>query len=159
MDLSTRKKTLRMFTNGMYVMTSHSGDQYGASTVSWISQASFKPALVMAAVRRDSNLYRCLSESCIAAIHILGSDQQDIAQKFFSPTQVCGRMLNGEPFSENNGNAPTLDNLAAYVQCRVVEILDHLGDHSLVVMEVTEVTCRKLVPPLTIRESPWEYGG
>jgi flavin reductase (DIM6/NTAB) family NADH-FMN oxidoreductase RutF len=97
--------------------------------------------------------------SRIAAIHIQGSDQQGIAQKFFSPTQVCEGMLNGEPFSEDNGNVPTLDNLPAYVQCRVVEIFDHLGDHSLVVMEAIEVACRKQAPPLTIRESPWEYGG
>ncbi|MBI3668708.1 MAG: flavin reductase, partial [Acidobacteria bacterium] len=32
MDLATRKKTLRMFTNGMYIMTSRSGDRYGAAT-------------------------------------------------------------------------------------------------------------------------------
>ncbi|MBI3668543.1 MAG: flavin reductase family protein, partial [Acidobacteria bacterium] len=111
------------------------------------------------AIRRDSNVYRCLSESRIAVIHILGSDQQAIAQKFFAPSQICGRLFNGEPFTESNGSAPILDNLPAYVECKVVEILDHLGDHSIVVMEVVQAACRKQVRPLTIGESPWEYGG
>jgi flavin reductase (DIM6/NTAB) family NADH-FMN oxidoreductase RutF len=71
MDAQTRKKTLRMLSNGVYVLTSRSEDRYGAATVSWISQVSFKPPLIMAAVRRESNVFRCLAESRIAALHIV----------------------------------------------------------------------------------------
>ena len=71
MDASIRKKTLRMLSNGIYIVTSSSGARHGAATVTWLSQASFTPPLVMAALRRDSNVFRCLTESGFAVVHIL----------------------------------------------------------------------------------------
>lgn len=56
MDVPIRKRTLRLLSNGIYVVTSSSGAAYGAATVTWLSQASFKPPLVMAAIRPDSGL-------------------------------------------------------------------------------------------------------
>jgi flavin reductase (DIM6/NTAB) family NADH-FMN oxidoreductase RutF len=52
-----------------------------------------------------------------------------------------------------------LQNLAAYVECRIKRILEGEGDHAIVVMEVLDAECRAAVQPLTIRDSPWEYGG
>ena len=68
MDTGTRKKTLRLLSNGVYVLTSRSEDRYGAATVSWVSQASFKPPLIMVAVRRESNVFGCLAESRAAVL-------------------------------------------------------------------------------------------
>ena len=159
MEKKTRQKTLRMLSNGMYIMTSRSGSSYGAATVTWVSQASFKPPLVVAAVRKDSNVFECLSESRIAAIHILGTGQEDLARKFFSTTQESPNAINGEPFTEGKTSAPILDNVPAYIECRVRQIVDNRGDHAVVIMEVVEAECREQVQPLTIAESPWEYGG
>lgn len=159
MDPKARKQTLRMLSNGMYVMTSRHGDHYGAATVTWVSQASFKPPLIMAAVRTDSNVFKCMVGSRIAAIHIVGSHQQDLARKFFSPTAPGGGRINGEPISEGVTSAPILHNLPAYLECRVLQILDGVGDHAVVILEVVEAACREEVRPLTIAESPWEYGG
>src|SRR3954470_10260973 len=117
MDPTTRKKTLRLLTNGMYVMTSRDGEHYGAATVTWVSQASFKPPLIMAAVRNNSNVFECLSRSGFAAIHILQNDQQEMAQKFFSPTKAESGLLNGEPFTEGMGGVPLLRNTHAHVEC------------------------------------------
>ena len=86
MDSTTRKRALRMLSHGVYVLTSRSEDRYGAATVTWVSQASFKPPLVMAAVRRDSNVFRCLEKSGKAVLHIVGIGQQEIARRFFFPT-------------------------------------------------------------------------
>lgn len=144
MDPRARKKTLRMLSNGMYVITSRSGDHYGAATVTWVSRASFK--------------FQCLRDSRVAAIHILGCDQQDMAQRFFSPTWTEPGAINGEPFTEGKTSAPILLDAPAYLECRVHQIIDG-GDHAIVIMEAVEAECRQPVRPLTIRESPWEYGG
>ncbi len=37
MDAQTRKKTLRMLSNGVYVLTARREDRYGAATVTWVS--------------------------------------------------------------------------------------------------------------------------
>lgn len=159
MDPKTKQKTLRLLSNGMYVLTSRSGDRLGVATITWVSQASFKPPLLMAAVRRDSNVFRCLSQSRVAALHVLGADQKQLAQKFFSPTRGAQGELNGEPFFEGKTSAPILKNLPAYLECKVVDIHEEYGDHAIVILEVVEASFDPTVKPLTIADSPWEYGG
>ncbi|MBI4271496.1 MAG: flavin reductase family protein [Candidatus Rokubacteria bacterium] len=154
-----KRRTLRMLSNGLYVITSRAGARHGAATVTWVSQASFRPPLLMAALRPESNVFQCLRESGLAAVHILGRDQQDLAQKFFAPTRAGEGLLNGEPFVEGTTSAPVLRNAPAYLECRVRHIIDAAGDHAIVIMEVTDAACRDAVRTLTIAESPWEYGG
>jgi flavin reductase (DIM6/NTAB) family NADH-FMN oxidoreductase RutF len=159
MDPKTKQKTLRLLTNGIYILTSRVGDSFGAATITWVSQASFRPPLLMAAVRTESSVFRCLAESRIAALHVVGKHQKQIAQKFFSPTRGGSTDLNGEPFFEGTTSAPILQNLPAYVECRVVDIREEYGDHALVVLEVVEAVLLADVEPLTVPDSPWEYGG
>ncbi len=159
MDPQIRKKTLRMLSNGVYVLTARHGDSYGGATVTWVSQASFKPPLLMAAIRKESSVFRCFQESGAAALHIVGRGQEDLAQRFFAPTRVSDGCMNGEPFAEGKTSAPILRNAPAYVECSVRRIVDTGGDHTIVVLEVLEAEHLRPVQPLTIAESPWEYGG
>jgi len=159
MNATNRKKTLRMLSNGLYVLTSSSGERYGAATVSWVSQASFSPPLLMAAVRPDSNVFACLRESGVAVLHIVGRGQEEMARRFFAPTRADDGGINGEPYQRGVTRAPILRQAPAYVECKVRNIFSGLGDHALVVLEVVDAECRAPVRPLTIAESPWEYGG
>jgi flavin reductase (DIM6/NTAB) family NADH-FMN oxidoreductase RutF len=158
-DAKVRQKTLRMLSNGVYVMTSRSEGRLGAATVSWVSQASFRPPLLMAAVRRQSKVFQCMAERRIAALHIVGDSQQEIARRFFFPTQTGCGTINGEPFAEGATAAPILANLPAHVECRVERIVDTDGDHAVVILRVLTAECPVQLRPLTIAESPWEYGG
>jgi flavin reductase (DIM6/NTAB) family NADH-FMN oxidoreductase RutF len=159
MDVATRRKTLRLLSNGVYIITARDGDDFGAATVTWLSQASFKPPLLMAAVRADSNVFKCLSRSGAAAVHIVDRSQQEIAQRFFTPTCTAAGSINGEPFRGGKTAAPILENMGAYLECRLKRIMEGEGDHAIVLLEVKEAECHATVSPLTIRESPWEYGG
>jgi flavin reductase (DIM6/NTAB) family NADH-FMN oxidoreductase RutF len=159
MDAKAKKETLRLLTNGVYVLTSRNGDDYGAATVTWVSQVSFQPPLVMGALRKDGNVFRCLQASGVAVLHIVGSDQQDIAQKFFSTTKESNGLLNGEPFIEGKTFAPVLKNLSAYLECKLVDTCEDYGDHAIVILEVVEAGNRGTVVPLVVNDSPWKYGG
>ena len=159
MDARAKKETLRLLTNGVYVLTSRNGDDYGVATVTWVSQVSFQPPLVMAALRKDGNVFRCLRESGVAALHIVGSDQQDLAQKFFSTTKESNGLLNGEPFIEGKNFAPVLKNLRAYLECKLVDTCEDYGDHAIVILEVVEAVNHGTVVPLVVSDSPWKYGG
>ncbi len=160
MDPKTKQKTLRLLTNGMYVLTSRgSNGQLGAATVTWASQASFKPPLLMVAIRKGSNVFQCLRESRVAALHVLAKNQRDVAQKFFSAPRSSGATLNGEPFFEGKTSAPILKNLPAYIECRVLDIREEYGDHAIVILEVVEVELTDRLDPPTVSDSPWEYGG
>ena len=159
MDPAVRRKTLRMLSNGVYVLTSRNDDRYGAATVTWVSQASFKPPMLMAAVRRDSNVFKCMERSRSAALHIVGDGQQEIARRFFFTTCAEAGMINGEPFSQGRTVAPILSSLAAHVECRVDQIIETEGDHAVVILRVVEAECREPVRPLTVAQTSWEYGG
>ena len=158
-DAQARRRALRLVTNGMFVMTARDGDHYGVATLTWLSQASFKPPLLMVGVRPASNVFQCLTRSGFAAVHVLGADQQEVALKFFSPTQVTDGQINGEPFTDGVTGAPLFPRLRAWVECRVVRIVDAGGDHAVVIMEVVEAKCPGSFEPLTVAASPWVYGG
>ena len=49
-DLGAKRQALQMLQNGMFVMTSGSGSRHYAATVTWVSQASFKPLLITSGV-------------------------------------------------------------------------------------------------------------
>jgi flavin reductase (DIM6/NTAB) family NADH-FMN oxidoreductase RutF len=100
MNVTDKKHTLRLFTHGVYIPTSRRDDSFGAATVTWVSQASFNPSLLMVAVRPTSAVFRSLAKSSVAALHVLSNDQCDIAKKFFAPTAVQNDTINGEPFHE-----------------------------------------------------------
>lgn len=159
MDNGTKKRTLQKLHYGMYVMTSRSGAQCCAATVTWLSQASFHPPLVMAAVRRGSHLFKCLSESGIAVINILAQARLDVARKFFSGAQSTGESFDDEPFTAGTNSAPVLQSACAFMECRVCRMLDSVGDHAVVIMEVMEAQCREDAQPLTVAELPWKYAG
>jgi flavin reductase (DIM6/NTAB) family NADH-FMN oxidoreductase RutF len=159
MNAAAKRSALRLIPNGVYIMTARSANQYGAATVTWISQASFRPPLVMAAVRPQSHVFKCLEESGAAAIHVLDRAQRDLAQKFFSPTVVRDGTINGEPFSDGVTSVPILTSARAYLECLVRHILRDHGDHAVVVMEVIEAVHQQDIHPLLIAESPWQYGG
>jgi flavin reductase (DIM6/NTAB) family NADH-FMN oxidoreductase RutF len=159
MDAKAKQKTLRLLTNGIYVLTSRDGDRYGAATVTWVSQVSFKPPLLMAALRKDGSVLNCLLSSGSSVLHIVGSEQQEIAQKFFSATKESAGFLNGEPFCEGKTFAPVLKNLKAYLECKLVKISEDYGDHAIAILEVVEAGNRGDVDPLVVDDSPWKYGG
>jgi flavin reductase (DIM6/NTAB) family NADH-FMN oxidoreductase RutF len=159
MDSKTKQKVLRLLTHGMYILTSRSAERFGAATITWVSQASFKPPLLMVALRKDGNAFQCVVESRTAVLHVLDSGQRDIAQKFFAATEESQGLLNGEPYFKGTNGAPVLENLGAYLECEAVEILERSGDHAIVVFEVLNAVLRKDVEPLTVTGSPWQYGG
>src|ERR1700685_17188 len=154
MDLKAKKETLRLLSNGVYVLTSRNGDEYGVATITWVSQVSFQPPLVMAALRKEGNVFRCLGASGVAVLHVVGSDQKDLAQKFFSTTKESNGLLNGEPFTEGKTFAPVLKNLGAYLECKLVDICEDYGDHAIVILEVVEAGNSGTMEPLIVSNSP-----
>lgn len=158
-DAKVRQRALRMLSNGVYVLTSRSEGRYGAATVSWVSQVSFRPPLIMVAVRRDSNVFKCLAQSRNAVLHVVGDGQQEIARRFFFPTRAVSGTINGEPFADGRTAAPVLPSLPAHIECRVEQVVDPDGDHAVVILRAVEAECREPVRPLTMADTPWEYGG
>ena len=67
--------------------------------------------------------------------------------------------LAGFTYTLSEEGLPILDAAHAYACCRVEQTIDCGGDHRLVVLRVEEVGYRRDFEPLTVRRSPWQYGG
>ena len=57
MNLEDKKKVLRSFTYGLYVLTAKDWDEVAAGTVNWVTQASFQPPLVAVWLKRYIHLH------------------------------------------------------------------------------------------------------
>ena len=89
-------------------------------------------------IKTDSGLYVTVKAAGKFVLNMLGKGQQGIAFGFFMPAEVDGNMISGEPVRDGENGAPLLDNAPAAIECNVAEIVA-LGDHHIVVGEVTEV--------------------
>jgi flavin reductase (DIM6/NTAB) family NADH-FMN oxidoreductase RutF len=87
MDPAARKKALRLLSYGLCVATSRDEAGPAAGTITWISQSSFTPPRVMAAIKTDTALHRAIAASRIFAVHIVGKSQKDLATAFFRGAQ------------------------------------------------------------------------
>jgi flavin reductase (DIM6/NTAB) family NADH-FMN oxidoreductase RutF len=158
MDPNAKKKALRLITYGLYVATSRHGEEFAAGTINWVSQSSFAPALVMAAIKADSRLHTVIASSRVFAIHIVGKDQKEFATTFFKGADRQGDKLTGYRFEEGSTGAPILADAPAWFECRVLEQVAR-GDHTIYVGEVVDAGVRRDAEPLTLRDTGFFYGG
>ncbi|MDH5675986.1 MAG: flavin reductase family protein [Myxococcales bacterium] len=136
MDSNAKKTALRMIPYGLYVLTAENqAGEVAAATINWVTQASFEPPLLVAGVKADSGAHALLKETGAFALNVLGKDQQGAAFGFFKPAQKDGESISGEPYRKGETGAPILTNMPAYLECKVVEVVEK-GDHSVVVGEV-----------------------
>ena len=157
MDKKFRKEALRMFSYGVYILTSKFGDNYCAATVTWVSQASFEPPLISVCIKRDSASYAVVKERGEFLLHILGENQKELAAFFFKQTTLENGFINEQEFQLQD-NLPLLTVVPAYLKCRVLEIMEH-GDHPLFLAEVKNAVVKRESEPLGLRITGWNYGG
>ncbi|MCZ7631098.1 MAG: flavin reductase family protein [Microthrixaceae bacterium] len=160
MEAQDKKVALRAITYGLYVMTSRHGDLVGGGGVNWLTQASFEPPLVAAAVRADSGLCATITAGGTFAVNVLAEDQVEIAKAFFGSTELDGERINGRSFTpgEETG-APILDEVPCWFECRVTDVVER-GDHTVFVAEVVGAGVRDAEQaPLSLRSTGMSYGG
>jgi len=158
MDPTVRKKALRQLTYGLYIVTSRDGEECAAGTITWLSQCSMEPPLVMAGIQQESSLHAAISSSRTFAVHIIGRSQKNMAMSFFKTTKREGETLNGYRFESGVTGAPILADAPAWVECRVLDETRR-GDHTIFVAEVVAAGAPRDEEPLTLREAGFSYGG
>lgn len=143
MDSEAKKTALRMIPYGLYVLTGATKDgRIAAATVNWVTQASFDPPLVVVGVKADSGAHGVIKEAGAFALNILGKEQGGTAYAFFKPTEREGDRIGGEAFRSGSTGAPVIESCPAYVECKLVELVER-GDHSIFVGEVVEAGVAK----------------
>jgi len=160
MDADQKKLALRAINYGLYVMTARDGEEYAASGVNWLSQASFEPPLVMVGVKADSGAAALVGRLGHFALNVLAADQLDIGKAFFRSTSVEGGLINGHAFEDGPATgSPLLVDTPYWFECRVTDTVAR-GDHTIFVGEVVEAGVRDAeAVPLLLRDTGMNYGG
>ena len=157
MNEKDRQKTLQMFTYGVYVITSKIDDLYCASTVTWVSQASFKPPMISVCIKKDSLTFDVVKSRREFILHILSANQKDFASTFFKQADLSENMLNGKVFILKD-ELPIFRQVPVYLKCKVLDI-NQRGDHPLFLSEVVDINFLEEIEPLELRKTGWKYGG
>ena len=157
MNEKYRQQSLRMLSYGVYILSSVNEGEYCVATITWVSQASFEPPMISVCIKRNSSSYEIVKKRGEFILHLLGDNQKELASTFFKPTIFENEKLNGQAFSLGN-NLPLLKDVPAYIQCKVVEILEN-GDHPLFLAEVVDAKINNDSNPLELRKTGWTYGG
>ncbi len=156
-----RLDALRMLSNGVYVLTACVGETIHAVTITWVSQVSIQPPLVLAALRRNSRVAGAVRQARRFALNVLEAGQESLAERFFEHTTVPeeSQALAGLAFRSSPARCPLLVDALGWVECRVAAEPAAPGDHCLILGEVTGAGVRRQGRPLVLRDTPWSYGG
>ena len=156
-----RSQVLHLLSNGVYVLTACVGDTMHAAAVSWASQVSIEPPLIMIALKRHSHLVGAVRRAHRFALNILGADQQELAEKFLVHFAVpaSDQSLAGYLYRSSSAHCALLTDAMAWVECRVAGEAPTPGDHALILGEVTSAGVRRSSPPMVLWNTSWSYGG
>src|SRR5262249_20127945 len=160
MDEDIKRRVLRKLPYGMYIMTAAARERVAASTLTWLSQCSFRPPLVMIGIQSESQMHAMVEASGSLAVNVLADGQEKIAETFFRPVPVEGDRLGGFAFKPGPvTGAPLLLDLPAWFEVRVTDSV-HRGDHAVFVAEVVNAGLHDAdAAPLLLARTRWNYGG
>lgn len=164
MDEKAKNHALRMIPYGLYVLTASTEDAesgvpgVNAATVSWFSQAAFEPPRVVVALRNGSGIWRRVQAAGVFALNLLGTGQKALASTFFRRVEPEGNTIGGAAFHIGVTGAPILDDVPAYLECRVIQTFD-AGDHTLFLADILAAGIQNDLDALTMDETGWRYGG
>ena len=161
MNEDAKRTALRMIPYGMYILTTKSqdGQEVGAATVNWLTQASFAPPLVAVGVKADSSSHQHIRDTGVFAVNIIGKEQINTAFNFFRSHEREGDSIGGEAFESGaETGCPLLLSSPAWWECRIVGEVAH-GDHTVFVGEVMEAGVREEDETILMRDHNLNYGG
>lgn len=159
----TIKEVLKRIPYGFYAITTRSGDDVNTMVANWVTQTSFTPRQVALGLDKTSYTYGLIEKGGVFAINIFLKDGADALKPF-----TKGRLKNPDKMKDvqysdgSETGSPILESAAAYLECRVVRIVDTGGDHDIVVGEVVGAgvsTPGEAADTLRLLDLGWSYAG
>lgn len=123
---------------GLYLLTCGTAAEPAGMLVSWVSQVSGQPPLVMVAVRHNRALLPALERRGVFALNLLPAGDRALAADLGRPRQ---KRFEGLEIVEGARGLPYLGAALGAAACRVREVW-RPGDHALLVGEVVDAKWR-----------------
>lgn len=143
-------------TYGIYVLTAAHGERINGMIASWVSQASYDPPLVTAAVHPNRYSHQLIEKSGAFALHAIGRDRRDFLDRFKGPDAAA--KFDSIQWRPGKTGSPILDNCVAWLECRVADRLSP-GNHTLFVGEVVDAGAKEGMDALSTADYDGVYLG
>ena len=131
------KEALKRMPYGFYSITSRRGDEVNAMVANWIMRSSFTPQLVTVGLQKKAYSHGVIEDGGVFAINIFNKEDQEAMMPFTkSRAKNADKMADATFTPGPETGCPILEGAAAYIECRVRQLIDIGGDHDLLVGEV-----------------------
>ena len=158
MDEAVKKEVLRLFTYGLYAITTGDGERWNAFTANWVSQVSFEPPLLAVSVENDSVSLPIIRSSGRFAVNVYGSDQRDLSGALGKSFAKNPEKLGSLPTEIGETGSPVLTETLGWVEC-LVENEMPAGDSTLILGRVVAARAQRSGEPLTMRAAGFRHAG
>jgi flavin reductase (DIM6/NTAB) family NADH-FMN oxidoreductase RutF len=157
------KDVLNRIPYGFYSLTSNYDGDTNAMVCNWFSQVSFTPRLVEIGLSRTAYTYQLIEKSDFFAVNVFNADDRDYLTRL-----TKGRAKQPDKMDRVNyelgpvSNCPILEGAAAFLECRIVDLINIGGDHDLLIGEVINAAVLKpgeVEDTLTLLDLGWSYAG
>ena len=131
------RATMRLWANGVTVVTSALGKQRAGMTVSSFTSVSLEPPLVLICVFLGTETCNLIEESGVFAVSVLGAEHAQLSNQFAGFSELpegADRFYNVATTTAESG-CPILADSIAWVDCKVHSQLD-AGTHRVIIGEV-----------------------
>ena len=157
------KEALHRLYYGFYSITSRNGDEVNAMVGNWLSQVSFEPRLVMFGLSKTAYTHEVVAAGGAFAINVFKKEDAEIVKKLTKARAKKPDKMEGVVWTPGpTTGCPLLQGASAFIECRVVSLVDVGGDHDLLVGEVVNALVLKpgdVHTTLTLPDLGWNYGG
>jgi flavin reductase (DIM6/NTAB) family NADH-FMN oxidoreductase RutF len=122
-------------TYGIYVLTSFYKEEINGMIASWVSQVSYDPLLIMAAVHTHRYSHHLIEKGGCFALHVLARGQADFLKRFKGPDRQA--KFSALQWDRGTTGSPVLKDCMAYFEGRVVDQFSP-GNHTLFFAEIVD---------------------
>jgi flavin reductase (DIM6/NTAB) family NADH-FMN oxidoreductase RutF len=149
-------QALKAIPYGIYALTTPRDDQLLSLIVSWVSQVSYSPPLLMVALRHNRRAVLALRPRGLFSLSLLTQEQKPLVASLKNLDPLLGF---SEHFSERGQQEfPVLKECLVSWQCRVLSTAE-AGDHVLFIGEVQSASAVRWGKPLITTDYGKTYIG
>ncbi len=148
------QKVFWKLVNPVTIITANHKGKSSGFICTWVTQVSFSPPLIMAAVNPRHYTYELIKSNNAFAVNILGSNQSTLVDLFGKRSGETVNKFENIEYESGMTNSPILSECVAYFDCRVVWEKE-AGDHHIVIGSIVNANIRS--GGETLIESPSMY--
>jgi len=126
------RTVMRRLAGGVSIITAGGDEDITGMTVTSLTSLSASPPRLLVSVNRQASSFALIERFGVFGVNILGSDQQELADRFSNGRLKGPQRFEGIAWSAGTSGVPLLGNSLATIECRVDEIIERYS-HGIIV--------------------------